>query len=93
MKHKSNPWTALIALLLMAVLIVCICTGCADATEAAESPGDRFVVERASTSSNFFDAFIVTDTETGARYLLVDCSYGTGLTRLEEAPGEEAVGP
>lgn len=97
MKHKSNPWVALIALILTVVLIVCICTGCADATEAAdtiekaeatEAAGTRFVFE--SASSTHSRTYIITDTETGVRYLYIANGYGGGLTRLEEAPGEEA---
>ena len=87
MKHKSNPWRALIALLLLVTLLVCICTGCAPATA---SP--RLVVEEEITVDRELgdvQAYIIRDTETGVRYLYIGGYQRGGITKLEEAPGEE----
>ena len=36
MRYKYNPWVSLVALLLLATILVLVCTGCASETEAAE---------------------------------------------------------
>lgn len=89
MNRKHNPWVALVALILLAVILVMACTGCSTATteaEATETAPDRFIIERDEyhDESHFL---VITDTETGAQYLLVGDYYGAcGLTVLQ--PGE-----
>ncbi len=36
MRFKYNPWVSMVALLLLATILVLLCTGCAPETEAAE---------------------------------------------------------
>lgn len=85
MNRKNNPWVSLIALLLLAVLLVLICTGCGGTTtaEATENP-PRFVFE-AQTTNTIKNAYIITDNETGAQYLFFMSGYAGGLTVLQPA--------
>lgn len=93
MRRKNNPWVALVAALLLALILVFTLTDCG-AAEAAE-PGTtenlpRFVVERLDTNVVYAATYIITDTETGVQYLMVRHQQGTGLTKLEPAPESEA---
>ncbi len=81
MYRKNNPWLSLVALLLLALILVLTCTGCAAKAQAAEP--DRFTVENAGNG-----CAIITDTETGVQYLYFYHSYnsykgGSGMTKLE----------
>lgn len=93
MRHKNNPWVALVALLLL--IVVCVCTGCSNTSDSttateAETWSPRFTIERASELSPVrIKAYIITDTETGVQYLYVgQSSRAGGLTKLE--PAQEA---
>lgn len=84
MNHKYNPWVSLAALLLLALILAFTCTGCTDAEAAETKPAPRFTAEYAGNSCE-----IITDNETGVRYLFY--SYGTthnnragGLCKLED---------
>lgn len=94
MNRKSNPWVALVALILL-TLILCTFTGCEDeataATEAAETDGPRFIVEDATakTLGPHQHVEIITDTETGVRYIFFKSSNAGGLAVLEQAPEKE----
>lgn len=88
MNRKSNPWVALVALILLLAVIVCTCTSCTDTTEA-ETNSDRFVIEYVNGLSRYHSTEVITDTETGARYLVVYCGNGIGVTPLLPAPVEE----
>ena len=88
MKRKHNPLVALVALLLLAVLL--LCTGCS-APAAAEEPesSPRFIIEHAENDTpEAYVVRIITDTETGVQYLWVKSGYGGGLTVLQPAPEE-----
>lgn len=85
MYHKNNPWLSLVALLIMALILVFTCTGCTDA-EAAEmetEPAPRFTQEIHQISAGEY-AHIITDTETGVKYLFVDGYKAGGLCKLED---------
>lgn len=82
MNRKSNPWVALTALILLAVILVTICAGCGVPTAAAEATEpDRFTVERGGT-----DVRVITDNTTGAEYLAYITAYGAGLAPLTASP-------
>ena len=85
MNRKSNPWVALVALILLLAVIVCTCTGCIDTEGAAETSPDRFAVEYVDLDE-FDRVRIITDTETGVQYLLVYSNRGLGITPLLPAP-------
>ena len=90
MNRKNNPWVSLIALILvLAGVLVLVCTGCGNTTtaEAAENP--RFVWEEAGFSILNYYAYIITDTETGVQYLLVRHLDQVGLTVLQPAETAE----
>lgn len=91
MNRKSNPWVALVALILLLVLIVC-CSGCESSTDAAKTDTPRFIVETASVGSPsvYHDVHIITDTETGVQYIFFRSTNAGGLTVLEPAPEEGA---
>ncbi len=44
MNHKNNPWLSLVAMLLMALIVVITCTGCAPEVEAAGGSQPRAVI-------------------------------------------------
>lgn len=76
MHRKHNPYVALVAFLLLAVILAHVCTGCA---VQAEETAPRFTVEKAGNGCR-----IITDNQTGVRYLYYAMnSYGGGLTKLE----------
>lgn len=95
MNRKSNPWVALVALILM--LVVC-CSSCESPTDAAETDTaegtPRFIIEEASVKRQNTTLFsriaIITDTETGVQYIVFKGSDCTGMTKLEPAPEKEA---
>ena len=85
MRRKHNPYVALVALLLLALIVSWICSGChaevAAATEPTE-PTYRFAVDNAPTSGTYA-AYIITDTETGVQYLFFRNGYCGGICKLE----------
>lgn len=80
---------ALVALLLLAVLLLCAgCSGVAAAEEVtAEEPesSPRFIEEQHRGDNSFDYISIITDTETGVQYLYVDGYRSGGLTVLQPA--------
>lgn len=48
MRFKNNPWVSMVALLLLAAILVLVCTGCAPETEAAERNTTRPVITEAT---------------------------------------------
>lgn len=87
MRRKNNPWVALIAALLLALILVSTLTGCG-AAEAAEPESPRFVFELQENNTNLGGSYIITDTETGVQYLYIKVYKSGGLTKLEPAPEE-----
>lgn len=83
MKHKYNPMLSLVALLLLALILVLSCTGCA--VEAAAETTRRFTSE--SFYGPYVDYLIITDNETGVQYLYIDDYNAGGLCVLQ--PGED----
>lgn len=81
MRFKYNPWVSMVALLLLAAILVLVCTGCTTEAEAATTP--RFTSEYAGWIKSVGGLYIITDTETGTQYLLADVPNGAGLTKLE----------
>lgn len=79
MRFKHNPWLSMVALLLLATILALVCTGCT--TEAEAATPERFTSEWAGWTGGESQLFIITDTETGAQYLLAD---GAGFIKLEE---------
>jgi hypothetical protein len=80
MYRKSNPWVSLAALLLLALVLVFVCTGCTSRAEAAETkPAPRFTVEYLPNGLR-----LITDTETGVQYLAYsEYHTGIGMCKLE----------
>jgi len=77
MNRKKNPYVSLVALMLLALILVLICTGCRIETEAAETkPAPRFTSEYAGDYCT-----IITDNETGVQYLAYarESNYGKGI--------------
>lgn len=92
MNRKHNSLLSLAALLLLAVILVLICAGCADEDQLEMyKKSDRFTVEwYANNDRTMPDCYIITDTETGAQYLYVSSHNSAGLTQL--LPGEAPHG-
>lgn len=86
MNRKHNPLVALVAMLLLAVLLLLV--GCSETSAAAPESSPRFMVRVHEGIYNLMDAFIITDTETGVQYLMVEYHQGIGLTVLQPAPEE-----
>lgn len=89
MNRKNNPWISLIALLLLATILTCICSGCAnkEADEAQKVKTEcRFKIEHHVMIEKFGVvryADIITDNETGTQYLFYMWGSGSGLTKME----------
>lgn len=83
MRVKNNPWVSMVALLLLAAILVLVCTGCAADTEEKANDRGRFTVEFARNFNGTEKLYIITDNETGVQYLLADVYNGAGLTKLE----------
>lgn len=91
MNRKHNPLVAVVALLLLAVIL--LCTSCSTPAKAEEpESASRFIIERQVRQELGINSiFIITDTETGVQYLYVDGCYSGGLTVLQPAPEAEEV--
>ena len=85
MNRKHNPLVALVALVLLAVILVSTCTGCA--VRDSNHPGARFTAEHYDMDGSSWGIFIVTDTETGAQYLVYRNYQGAAMTVLQEKEG------
>ena len=83
MNRKHNPFVALVALILLAVVVVCICAGCT--AEASAECGHRFSIKLTEIHSGPGGGMvqIITDTETGAQYMFYKFNNAGGLTKLE----------
>lgn len=90
MRFKHNPWVSMVALALLGAILLWFCTGCDVAaeegplpafTEAEEAP-PRFTSEMDGHIFGVGQLYIITDTETGVQYLLVDVPSGAGLTKM-----------
>lgn len=81
MRFKYNPWVSVVAALLLIAILVLTCTGCV--TEAKAATTSRFTAEHAGHLQGVGNMYIITDTETGAQYLLADVPNGAGMTKLE----------
>ncbi len=85
MRRKHNPLVSLAALVLLATILVLVCTGCG--AEAADKVPDRFTIETATNNGKGHQhTLIITDTETGVQYLYFKSMYSGGLVVLQ--PGE-----
>jgi hypothetical protein len=84
MRRKHNPYVAIVALLLLAIVLTFALDGCAVVeTEATVlKKADRFTVEYAGNECS-----IITDNETGVQYLAYETAFnngvGIGLCKLE----------
>lgn len=89
MNRKHNPWVALVALILLATILVMTCAGCHTATTevAIIKNSDRFTTVRYFNGDAHDCYIIITDNETGVRYLYVDGYNSGGLTVLQEGEG------
>lgn len=76
MQRKHNPYLAILALLLLALIVTWICGGCSVHADAAEKKVERFTVEYAGNCLS-----VITDRETGVQYLLYreTSNYGKGI--------------
>lgn len=83
MQRKHNPYVALVALLLIALITTWICVGCHAETDETE-PDKRFTVETHLVSGHVLQ--IITDSETGVQYLFYRTADAGGITKLEVQP-------
>lgn len=90
MNRKHNPWVALVALLLLTALLLTL-VGCTDTTDVEEPESPRFNIETVQ-HTNVTYIHIITDTETGAQYMMAQYGQGIGLTVLEPGPEKEGKG-
>lgn len=80
MNRKKNPFVSLVALLLLALILVLTCTGC---RTAMGKTSDRFTREVHSID-DVHHVTIITDTETGDRYMFYKAYNAGGLCKLED---------
>ena len=88
MYRKNNPWVSLVAVMLLALILAFICTGCGDneaiqqeaLAETEAETTDRFTV---TTESHVgVTVRVITDTATGKEYIVVTAGYA-GIAVLE----------
>lgn len=79
MNRKYNPYVSLAALVLLALILVLTCTGCRPALGATS---DRFTREVHSID-DVRHVTIITDTETGDRYMFYKAYNAGGLCKME----------
>lgn len=94
MRRKHNPWISLVALLLLAVIVVFLATGCspAQAEESDKHQKDRFKIE--SVEYHGAEEFkVITDTETNFQYLYVEGGEEAGMVRLDPVEVPKALEP
>lgn len=77
--RRINAFLA--ALLLLALILVFTCTGCA--IDASATTEKRFTYTQENMGGNVY-AWVITDTETGQQYLYITAGQGGGLTKLED---------
>lgn len=80
MYRKNNPWVALVAALLLAIILVFVCTGCA--VQARAAAPDRFSIEYGGDHNGLY-AWVLTDNTTGQEYLFVKDGDASGLVKME----------
>lgn len=77
----------LISLILQLAILTTVCFGCGYA-QAETKKSDRFTCEEYIKSSDKVVS-VITDTETGVQYLLVDVPYGGCMVMLQPAQTEK----
>lgn len=89
MNRKHNPFLSLVALVLLAVVLVLVCTGCAVETAPAEinDTAPRFTYEYCGIGPGSYSLYIITDTLTGAQYLAWDAYQGAVMVALQTGEG------
>jgi hypothetical protein len=87
--YKHNPFVSLLALLLLALITVCILTGCSirDLVEAEEELPRFELTYQQGLDGGVIE--IITDTETGRQYLFVEDYYKGGLALMPEVAAAE----
>ena len=87
MNQKKNPFVAMAALVVAAIILVLVCAGCSPAAAAGtEEHAPRFVYEYVGKGPGNYPLYIITDTQTGVQYLAWDAYNGAAMTVLQ--PGE-----
>lgn len=101
MNRKYNPMLSLVALVLLALILVLSCTGCAVEAAAATEPTaepeagifstSRFDIEHEFSVWPYLEeVYVITDNETGVQYLFVEGAQGAaGLCKLEGQPWKD----
>ena len=86
MNRKANPWLSLVALMLLAVVLVCICAGCGAAAEtgtqyhAIIAMPDGSLVEGECSDSWAYSYGMVSVTIDGVEYR----THSTNVVRYKE---------
>ena len=82
MNRKHNPWIGLTALLLLAVVVVLVCTGCNNTKQDFnDAPKTMTVVDKT-------DGYIIYKHDlTGVHYFCVKGSYGRSACVMVNADG------
>lgn len=85
MNRKSNPWVSLIALLILAVVLVTVCTGCATTKKdyGMESDAPHFMTVVDSTTGYT----VYRHDDTGVYYFCRDAGYGKSVCVMVNADG------
>lgn len=81
MSRKRYGWASLIALLILAVMLVVILTGCAYRNEESETEY-RFTVEKVYDSVNV-DVYLIAEKETGKQWVYTEGYKAGGLVAYE----------
>lgn len=88
MNRKHNPWIGLTALLLLAVVLALICTGCNSTKKEYEGEAPKIMMIVDHTD----DYAIYRHDQTGVHYFCVRGTYGRGVCVVVNADGTPYTG-
>ncbi len=90
MSRKNNPWVSLVALILLGVILVVVCTGCQNAKRAYIDADDAPKMMTVMDKTNGYT--IYRHDETGVHYFCRDGGYGKSVCVMVNADGTPYTG-
>lgn len=90
MNRKNNPWVSLVALILLAVILVAVCTGCNNTKTAYDGTENAPKMMTVVDSTDGYA--IYKHDETGVYYFCCRAAYGRAVCVMVNADGTPYTG-